>query len=67
MLSCFSHVRFFCDPMGCSLPESSVPGILQARTLQWVAMPYSRGPSQSRKRICVSCVSCIGRWGLYPN
>ena len=32
-----------CDPMGCSLPGSSVHGILQARILEWVAMPFSRG------------------------
>ena len=31
-----------CDPMDCSLPGSSVSGILQARTLEWVAMPASR-------------------------
>ena len=28
-----------CDPMDCSLPCSSVHGILQARKLEWVAMP----------------------------
>ena len=39
-----------CDPMDCSLPGSSVHGILQARILEWVAMPY---------------VSCIGRLILY--
>ena len=32
-----------CDPMDCSLPGSSVHGILQARILEWVAMPSSRG------------------------
>ena len=31
-----------CDPMNCSLPGSFVHGILQARTLEWVAMPSSR-------------------------
>ena len=37
-----------CDHMGCSPPGSSVHGILQARILEWVAMPSSRGifPSQ---------------------
>ena len=30
-----------CDPMDCSLPGSSVNGILQARILEWVAMPSS--------------------------
>ena len=33
----------FCDPMDCSLPGSFVNGILQARILEWVAMPSSRG------------------------
>jgi len=35
---------------------SSVLGILQARILEWVIMPSSRGSSQSRK-ICVSCIA----------
>ena len=30
-----------CDPMDCSLPGSPVPGILQARTLEWVAISFS--------------------------
>ena len=34
-----------CDPMDCSLPGSSVHGILQARILDWVAMTTSRGSS----------------------
>ena len=33
------------DPMDCSQPGSSVHGILQARILEWVAMPSSRGSS----------------------
>ena len=37
-----------CDLMDCSLPGSSVYGILQARIPQWVAMPFSRGSSQPR-------------------
>ena len=37
-----------CNPMDCSLPGSSVLGILQARILEWVAISYSRGPSQPR-------------------
>ena len=31
-----------CYPMDCSLPNSSVHGILQARTLEWVAIPFAR-------------------------
>ena len=34
---------WLCNPMGCSPPGSSVNGILQARILEWVAMPSSRG------------------------
>jgi len=34
------------DPMVCSLPDSSAHGILQARILEWVAIPFSRGSSQ---------------------
>ena len=34
-----------CDPMDCSPPGSSVHGILQARILEWVAMPSFRGSS----------------------
>ena len=34
-----------CDPMDCSLPGSSVRGILQARILEWVAIRFSRGSS----------------------
>ena len=32
-----------CDPMDCSPPGSSVHGILQARILEWVVIPFSRG------------------------
>ena len=35
-----------CDPMDCSPPGSSVHWILQARVLEWVAVPSSRGSSQ---------------------
>ena len=54
-----------CNPIACSLLHSSVHGILQARTLEWVSMPSSRGSSQPRDRTCVSYVSCIGRQVLY--
>ena len=37
-------------------------GILHARTLEWVAMPASRGSAWPRDR---TCVSCIGRWIFY--
>ena len=37
-----------CNSMNCSPPGSSVHGILQARILEWVVMPFSRGSSQPR-------------------
>ena len=46
-----------CDTMDCSLPGSSVHGILQARILEWVAIPFSRGSSQPRDRTQVSCIA----------
>ena len=48
-----------CDPMDCSLPGSSVHGILLARIVEWVTMPSYRGSSSSRDQTPVSCVSCI--------
>ena len=46
-----------CDPMDCSPPGSSVPGILQARLLERVAIPFSRRSSQPRDRTQVSCIA----------
>ena len=37
-----------CDPVDCSLPGSSVPGILQARILEWVAISFSN-PAPTRQ------------------
>ena len=54
-----SHLTF-CDPIDCSLSGSSVHGILQARILEWVAMPSSRGASQPRDQTHISYVSYIG-------
>ena len=42
-----------------SLPGSSTHGILQARILEWVAMPSSKGSSWPRNQTWVSCGSCI--------
>ena len=59
----------FCDPMDCSLPGFSVHGIFQARSLEWVAMPSSRGSSWSRDWTHVSCiVRCIlYHWTVLPG
>ena len=43
-----------CDPMHYSLPSSPVHGILQARIVEWFAMPFSRGSSRPRDQTCVS-------------
>ena len=52
-----------CDPMDCRPPGSPVRGILQARILEWVGVPF-RGSSPPRDRAHVSYVSCIDRWVL---
>ena len=53
------------DPMDCSLPGTSVHGILQTRILEWVAMPSSRASYRPRDWACVSYIFCIGRRVLY--
>ena len=54
-----------CNPKDCSPPGSSVLGILQTRTLEWITMPSSKGSSWSRDWNCISYVFCIGRQVLY--
>ena len=53
-----------CDPMDCSLPGSSLHGILQARVLEWVAISFSRGSSWPRDRTQVSRIPgrCFNLW-----
>ena len=53
----FVHAQLcltLCDPTDCTPPGSSVHGILQARIMEWVAMPFSLGSSQHRDPTCVS-------------
>ena len=57
----FQSCATLCDPMDYRPPGSSV----QAKVLEQVAIPFSRGSSLSRDRTCVSYVSCIGRELLY--
>ena len=45
------------DRMDCSPPGSSVHGIFQARILEWVAIPFSRGSFQPRDLTQVSCIA----------
>ena len=47
----------FCNPMNCCLPDSSVHGIFQARILEWVTTPFSRGSSQPSDGTWVSCTA----------
>ena len=56
----------FCDPMDCSLLGSSVHRVFQARVLEWVAIPSSRGSSWPRNWTSVSCISYIAGRFFYP-
>ena len=47
----------FCDPLDCRPPGSSVLGILQARVLEWVAMPSFKESSQPRDQNQVPCIA----------
>ena len=47
----------FCDFMDYSLPGSSLPGISQAKILEWVAISFSRGSSWRRDWTWVSCIT----------
>jgi len=51
-----------CDPMDCSLPGSSIHGILQAKILEWLAIPFPRSSSWWRDPIRVS--STVG-WRFF--
>ena len=57
-----------CDPMDCSLPDASVHGILQARTLELVAISFSRESFWPRDWIQVSCIAgrlyCLNHQGI---
>ena len=54
-----SVILMLCNHVDCGPPGSSVCGILQARILEWVAMPSSRGSSRPRGQMDISCVSRI--------
>ena len=46
-----------CDLIDCSLPDSSIHWIFQARVRKWVAISYSKGSSWPRGWTCVFCIS----------
>ena len=60
--SCLTPSR----PTDCSLTGSSVHRTFQARVLEWVAISSSMESSRLRDWTLLSCVSCLGRWILYP-
>ena len=55
LLSRFSHVRLLCDSIDGSPPGSPIPGILQARTLEWVAISFSNACMHAK--LCQSCMT----------
>ena len=55
----YSVVSTLCDCMDCNMPGSSIHGIVQARILAWVAIPFSRGCSSPRDQTHVSCTTDI--------
>ena len=56
-----------CDPMDCSLPRFSVHGILQARTLEWVAISFSNAWRWKVKVNSLSRVWLLATPGLQPT
>ena len=74
ILACLLYVKWLqsCltlfSPMDCSVPGSSVHGILQARKLEWVVVPSSRGSSWPRDPTHIFCCSCTaGRFTKPPG
>ena len=69
MLKSLQLCATLCDPMNCSLPGSFVHGIFQARIMEWVAIPSSRGSSWPRDRksslLCLlHCRQILYRWPI---
>ena len=56
VLCCAQSIHSY-DPMDCGPPGSFVHGILQAKILEWVAIPVSRGSSQLKDQTRVSCIT----------
>ena len=66
VLSSFCRCLILCNPMDRSPPVSSFHGILQVRTLEWIAVISTRGSSGPRDQTHVNYVTCISWWILYP-
>ena len=68
LLSHFSHVgRTLCDPIDGSPAGSPIPGILQARTLEWVAISFSNASKWKVKVKLLSRVRPSAIHGLQPS
>ena len=67
MLSLFSRIWLFATPWTIPCQASLSMGILQARILEWVAMPSSRGSFRPRDQTQVSYVSYTGSQILYHS
>ena len=65
-LTRFSRALLFVTPWTVP-PGSSAQGIVPARTLGWVAIPFSRGSSRPRDQTCVSGGSCIADRFFIPS
>ena len=63
LLRCFSHVRLCATPRDGSPPGFPVPGILQARTLEWVATSFSNAWKWKVKVKSLSCVQLLATPG----
>ena len=66
LLSHFSCVRL-CDPIDGSPPGSPVPGILQARTLEWVAISFSKVKVKSESEVAQLYPTLSRPHGLQPT
>ena len=57
-----------CNPRDCSPPGSSIHGILQARILEWVGMPFSKRSSQPREQVlfCFVFLTTSTIWEVPP-
>ena len=65
MLNCFGRVRFFVIPWTVARQAPLPMGILQARVLEWVAMPSSRDLADPGIETVTLNFSCIGKQILY--
>ena len=66
LLSRFSRVRL-CPTPDCSPPGSAIPGILQARTLEWVAISFSTDCQCSELNLCILTKISVACFTLFRS